>query len=254
MSYARCVRGESLVGQLSDNGDGTVTDSKTSLMWQKGGAPLYDFSYSWDGALSYCEALTDGGYTDWRLPNVKELESLTVFDGTKYSPPIDTTLFPNARKWKYWTSTTIGSPYENTTWTKKAWTVDFTQIGSVNRGDIYPFSNPCNGEPNDKSGCYFKYYVRCVRSLPQTLPSGDPATNQRSDCLFNWAEANYSSYFLPRGASSQDFGKYYYRYYPETNAYLAVSSRMLYYLGPLSENAILDLGLAANWQANAGCK
>jgi len=172
MKYARCVRGETVVGQLTDNGDGTVSDSSTSLMWQKGGAPLYDLPYSWDGAMGYCEALTDGGYTDWRLPNVKELESLSVIDGSKYSPPISTALFPNARKWKYWTSTTFGSPW-NTSFTKKAWMVDFTDISTVNRGDWYPFTNSCNGEPNDKSGCFFKYYARCVRST-KAFPLGDP--------------------------------------------------------------------------------
>jgi hypothetical protein len=137
--YSRCVRGQPAAGNLTDNGNGTVSDSKTKLMWQKGGPPLYDLSYTWDGALSYCEGLTDAGYSDWRLPNIKELESLV--DDSRNSPPIDTTLFPNARKWKYWSSTTLEN-YES-----YAWTVDFTSIGDA----TYP----------KKTG--YQYYTRCVR-------------------------------------------------------------------------------------------
>lgn len=81
-------------------------------------------------------------------------------------------------------------------------------------------------------------------------------TTSTADCLFNWAEANYSSLFAPRGARSSTFGPYTYRYYSQTTAYLAVSSadNHLYYMGSLSRNAVLDLGAAAPWYAQAGCR
>jgi len=99
-NYVRCVRGQQAAAGLTDNGDGTVADSGTGLTWQKaeGG------SMTWTNALSYCTGLSLGGRSDWRLPNIKELESIT--DYTRYDPAINTTFFPNAETYFYWSSTT----------------------------------------------------------------------------------------------------------------------------------------------------
>ncbi|MCP4716300.1 MAG: DUF1566 domain-containing protein, partial [Deltaproteobacteria bacterium] len=60
-----------------DNGDGTVTDVNTGLMWQQDpGSKM-----SWDAAVSGAETFVLGGYTDWRLPTIKELYSLILFSG-----------------------------------------------------------------------------------------------------------------------------------------------------------------------------
>lgn len=55
------------------NGDGTVTDAKTRLMWaaNDNGIPIH-----WLDALAYCEDYKGGGHTDWRLPTLTELSSL----------------------------------------------------------------------------------------------------------------------------------------------------------------------------------
>ncbi len=71
----------------SDNGDGTVTDNVTGLMWQQ--SPDMDGDGDIDAAdkLTYDEALAGagtfnlGGYSDWRLPTIKELYSLIDFSG-----------------------------------------------------------------------------------------------------------------------------------------------------------------------------
>jgi hypothetical protein len=55
-----------------DNGDQTVSDRATGLMWQKEDYRSVDF----EDAVGYCEADTTGGWTDWRLPDVKELQSI----------------------------------------------------------------------------------------------------------------------------------------------------------------------------------
>jgi len=83
-----------------------------------------------------------------------------------------------------------------------------------------------------------------------------PAFISQSDCLFNWAEENYPSQFAPAGAISNTVAPYYYRYYPQTNAYLATSSAddHVYYLGPLSNNSILDVGALSPWLSTAGCQ
>lgn len=83
-----------------DNGDETVTDTNTGLMWQKDTAPSL---YSWQQALSYCENLTLSGYSDWRLPNKNELQS--IIDYNRHNPSIDPT-FSNTVSFLYWSSTT----------------------------------------------------------------------------------------------------------------------------------------------------
>ena len=55
-----------------DNGDGTVTDTRQQLMWEKGdnGAEV-----TFEGAQKYCQTLRLGGYSDWRLPEPEERET-----------------------------------------------------------------------------------------------------------------------------------------------------------------------------------
>jgi len=133
-NYVRCVRGGQFSPSFTDNGNGTVTDNKTGLVWQQGDPG----TRTWGSALSYCEGFDLGNKTDWRLPNVKELESIT--DDTKYNPAIDTNYFPNAHASGYWSSTTSAGYPPNT------WYVDFDD------GAVYGYGS--------KGG---NFYVRCVR-------------------------------------------------------------------------------------------
>jgi len=55
-----------------DNGDGTVTDKNSKLMWKQEESP----EVNWKEALKYCEELNLGGHNDWRLPSMKELGML----------------------------------------------------------------------------------------------------------------------------------------------------------------------------------
>jgi hypothetical protein len=111
-----------------DNGDGTVTDTQTSLMWEKkdDGAGLHDKdnTYTWTGAMSefisevngYSDDQTSqtglGGHSDWRMPTSLELETILLAPypcGT--SPCIDSVFGPTVAG-NYWSSTTIASfPY-----------------------------------------------------------------------------------------------------------------------------------------------
>jgi len=91
----------------TDNGDGTTTDNRTGLMWAKDGSGAgcnNGAALNWENAGLFCQNLTFATYTDWRLPNAKELFSLVKFEGT--APFIDQTSFPNTVSDYYWTSTT----------------------------------------------------------------------------------------------------------------------------------------------------
>ncbi len=68
-----------LEAAYQDNGDGTVTDLNTGLMWVQ--APDYSQRWTFDECLAYADSMTVGGYSDWRLPTIKELYSLTDFSG-----------------------------------------------------------------------------------------------------------------------------------------------------------------------------
>ncbi|MCK5642463.1 MAG: DUF1566 domain-containing protein, partial [Gammaproteobacteria bacterium] len=97
------VRGNSDYGKndFKDNGDGTVTDKATGLMWMKidsgklKAGTAKDGTMDWRQALDWAENLEYAGYSDWRLPNAKELHSIVDYsrcpDATK-SAAIDAIL------------------------------------------------------------------------------------------------------------------------------------------------------------------
>src|SRR3990167_9252666 len=92
-----------IAGSFTDNGNGTVTDSDTGLIWQKEDD---NTTRTWESAITYCEGLSLS-YTDWRLPNIKELKS--IVDNTKDSPAINKIYFPNTNSSYYWSSTASAS-------------------------------------------------------------------------------------------------------------------------------------------------
>ncbi|HYV93227.1 MAG TPA: DUF1566 domain-containing protein [Chitinophagales bacterium] len=65
------------VPSYTNNGDGTITDNITGLMWEKD----MGCQITWYEAFEKADALTTGGYTDWRVPTIKELYSLIQFTG-----------------------------------------------------------------------------------------------------------------------------------------------------------------------------
>ena len=117
--YVLYVRGNTSYGtnQFVSNGNGTITDSATGLMWMQNDNGT---GVLWKDALSYAENLTYAGYSDWRLPDVKELQSIVDYTrspATTGSAAIDP-IFNCTRitneggiadyPW-YWSSTTFSS-------------------------------------------------------------------------------------------------------------------------------------------------
>ncbi len=95
-----------------DHADGTVTHIATGLMWKQCNEGQYGLScatglattFAWGDALLAAKNSSFAGYSDWRLPNKKELESLV--DDTCWDPSINDMVFPNAAPTDTWTSTT----------------------------------------------------------------------------------------------------------------------------------------------------
>jgi len=118
--YVRAVRGgqSGSLDNLVINGDGTVTDTSTGLMWQQETGE----HMPWEAALGYCENLSLAGYDDWRLPNRNELQSLV--DYGKSHLATDTSAFPGIMSQYYWSSTSYSSSTG-----LMAWPVSF-QCGS----------------------------------------------------------------------------------------------------------------------------
>lgn len=67
-------------GQLVENGDGTVTDTRTGLMWKQQSEKNDEDDrvgvFSWISAINRAASSSYAGHTDWRVPNSKELLSL----------------------------------------------------------------------------------------------------------------------------------------------------------------------------------
>ncbi len=129
--HVRCVRGAAPKKQsLSKNADGTITDSRTGLTWN---AKTAQASTTWEEAPKACPA-------PWRLPSIKELQSLN--DESAVSPSVNHALFPDTTQEQYWSSTPMSNRPE------RAWTVDFS-AGIVSY--------------DDKTE---KLHVRCVKGTP----------------------------------------------------------------------------------------
>jgi len=92
--------------------NGTVLDTKTKLMWA---AKDNGVEINWSKAKSYCESYRGGGYTDWRMPTVDELEGL--YDASKSRPMACNTSYKihvateliDITCWAPWASETRGS-------------------------------------------------------------------------------------------------------------------------------------------------
>lgn len=102
--------------------NGTVTHDTTGLMWMRcslgqewngsscnGSAS----SYTWQNALQEADGYNYAGYSDWRLPDKNELES--IVEERCYNPSINSTLFPNTLSSWFWSSSP-GAGYRSFAW------------------------------------------------------------------------------------------------------------------------------------------
>jgi hypothetical protein len=120
-----------------DNDNGTITDTKTGLMWQKEDDSQMRTLQESD---EYCKKLTLGGHRDWRLPTIDELVSVaqdwkSIFANTKDDEP-------------YWSNTVLKNPYPQVSEDQKYAAKVLFSDGEVNQFFIV-----------------YKYYVRAVRRV-----------------------------------------------------------------------------------------
>ena len=85
-----------------------------------------------------------------------------------------------------------------------------------------------------------------------------PSTNRPAsvaECLFNWGAATYPTFFAGP-ATDGVLAEYTYRHFSGANVFLALSGKNnhFYYLGPLSNSAILDLGGQRDWLMASNCR
>lgn len=179
--YVRAVRGGDYgVNEYVENGDGTISDNATSLMWaqEDNGEGL-----DWEDALSYAEGSELAGYLDWRLPNVKELQSIVDYsrspsatDVANVGPAIDplfscTPIVNEAGDddyGYYWTSSSAnfrsGEPYYY------AWYVAFGMAVNGEGKDFHGagavrFDTKYEGGNLGEGGERYYNYVRLVRTI-----------------------------------------------------------------------------------------
>ena len=140
--------------RFTDNNDNTISDNVTMLMWKKCTEGLSGSTCAtgsgivtnWSNAIAICEADTTAGFTDWRMPNIRELISIIDYKQASVgTPAIDATYFPNTKTDTDYFSSTSFSVSGNT---QNAWTVYFLNGNVQGAGK----------DPNSIAS-----YVRCVR-------------------------------------------------------------------------------------------
>lgn len=178
----RAVRGNSYgINQFVDNGDGTITDQATGLMWSQSDSGA---GMDWEHALASAQIKNAAGYLghgDWRLPNVKELQSIVDYtrspsatDSTKVGPAIDPLFsctgitneagvddYPY-----YWTSTSArfeaGGAYYYGWYVAFGMAVDGSGNDSHGAGAVR-FDTKVENGPAGEGGERYYNYVRLVR-------------------------------------------------------------------------------------------
>jgi len=184
-NYVRVVRGETYgVNDFVDNGDGTVTDVATGLMWSQADSGV---GMDWEDALAYAEGSELAGYDDWRLPSVKELQSIVEYgqspnaiDSDDLGPAIDTDFFNitalasgttayDPDYGYFWTST---SAYQNarSPGYYYAWYVAFGTAVDPTGVDVHGaggmrFDVKAEGGSDGEDAARIYNYVRCVRDV-----------------------------------------------------------------------------------------
>jgi hypothetical protein len=195
--YGQDAQYQGIQPNYMDNGDGTVTDLNTGLIWQK--KPGVKVTY--EEATAGAETLNLAGYDDWRLPTIKELYSLILFSGTDPHPEraidgipfLDTNYFDfeygdvkageRIIDAQYWSST----EYLGTTMNGNE------TVFGVNFADGRIKGYPRDIGPRGQPMTHFVRYVRgnSGYGINDFVDNGDGTITDHATCLM-WAKADSS--------------------------------------------------------------
>ena len=141
-------------GTLSytDNGDGTITDHNTKLVWEKKSSDgsIHDVNagYAWANAFAVhiagLNAANFAGHDDWRLPNVRELQSIANYENfnPSVSSEFNTACMPGATTVLTGSCTTAAQYWASTTSARAptfAWAVIFSDglVGEFSKAFVF---------------------------------------------------------------------------------------------------------------------
>lgn len=158
--HVRAVRNPNTPQQFSkryENNSGFIKDNATQLFWMS--KPISD-SMTWEQALMYIDSLNNQNNTNWRMPNIKELQSLANYNYS--NPAIPNNIFSYSNNAFFWSSTTtinqplrawyLDSKFGITTYADKTrklmlWLVSSdtkqnTSVENINTSQFYLYPNP----------------------------------------------------------------------------------------------------------------
>jgi hypothetical protein len=168
---------------LTNNGDGTISDNLTELTWEQNTEENEPNLHTYNEAITYCDELILGGQNDWRIPTRKEYSTILNFGTT--SPSLDTVYFP------YYTS--VYEVNEAHYWTSSEYHDDSSQVWLLSLAFGLVDKTPKEPDP---------HRVRCVRG--DTEPATSYTDNSDGTVTDNvtglmWEQKTVPSQGCPAG-------------------------------------------------------
>lgn len=175
----------------TDNGNSTISDNATGLMWEKCNYGLSGAScatgsatkVAWSTATSTCETAVTGGHSDWKLPNINELATLIDYAPADPDPSINATYFPNTKSDDYtWSST------QDIYARPGAWTITF-------------YDGQQSTDPVTATN-----YIRCVRveASPASSAAAQPLATGQTLCFNDEPFPTGKGFETPCAPTGQD--------------------------------------------------
>ena len=178
--------------RFKDNGDGTMADNLTGLMWTKdAGTPnvgsCVGGAKTWTGALNYVACLNNSNYlshSDWRLPNINEQASLENLGESNQASWLNSQGFTNVWQAYYWSSTTYAYAMTNAWVTHMLVDLSVTYIDKNRFLFVWPVRSDQSAIPTSrvwKTGQKTSYYPGDDGALNKGVSWPNPRFTDHND-------------------------------------------------------------------------